>query len=70
MLTETHRSKVGVFGLVGVVIQSDEVEPRLDLITAATKHVVSAHALTAHLVTPEHKQEGEMSAKEPENFEK
>ena len=48
----THRSKLGVLGLVGVVIQSDEVESRLDLITASTKHVISADALTAPLIAP------------------
>lgn len=46
---------MGIFGLVGVVIQSNEVEPRLDLITATTKHMVFADTLASHLVTPEKK---------------
>ncbi|TNN41533.1 hypothetical protein EYF80_048293 [Liparis tanakae] len=45
----THRSKRGVLCLIGVVIQSDEVESRLHLIAASAEHVTSADALTTHL---------------------
>lgn len=48
----TYRSKLGVLSFVCVVIQTNEVEPRLHLITAAAEHVISAGALTGHLVTP------------------
>ena len=34
------------------MIQSDKVESRLNLVTATTEHVISAYALTAHLITP------------------
>lgn len=37
---------LGVLCLVGVVIQSDEVEAGLDLIAASPKHVLPAHTLT------------------------
>jgi len=50
--TVTHRSKFGIFSLVGVVIQRNEVESRLNLITATPKHVIFAHTLTAHRITP------------------
>ena len=48
----THRSKLGLLGFICVMIQSDEVESRLNLVTATTEHVISAYALTAHLITP------------------
>lgn len=49
---ETNGSKHGILCFIGVVIQSNEVETRLDLIAAPTKHVISASALTAQLITP------------------
>ncbi len=42
----THRSMFGVLCLVGVVIQSNEVEARLDLIASSSEHVLPAHALS------------------------
>lgn len=59
----THGSKLGVLGLVGVVIQSDEVESRLDLIAASPEHVISADALTAHLITPERHRKWKMMSR-------
>lgn len=47
-----YRSELGVLSFVCVVIQTNEVEPRLHLITASTEHVISAGALTGHLITP------------------
>lgn len=41
------------------MVQSNEVESRLNLIAATTEHVISADALTTHLVTPAGKQEVE-----------
>ena len=41
----THGSMLGVLCLIGVVIQSDEVETRLHLVAPASKHVLPAHAL-------------------------
>lgn len=41
-----HRSVLGVLRLVGVVIQSDEVETRLHLIAPASEHVLPAYALS------------------------
>ena len=55
----THGSKFGILSLVGVVIQSNEVESRLNLITATTKHVISADALTTHLITPARTEEAD-----------
>lgn len=55
----TYRSKLGILGLVRVVIQTDEVKSRLHLIAAPTEHVISADALTAHLITPVGRQEVE-----------
>lgn len=48
----TYRPKLGILGLIRVVIQTDEVKSRLHLIAAPTEHVMSADALAAHLVTP------------------
>lgn len=48
----TCRSELGVLSFVCVVIQTNEVEPGLHLITAAAEHVISAGALTGHLITP------------------
>lgn len=48
----TYRSKLGLLGFICVMIQSDEVESRFNLVTATTEHVISAYALTAHLITP------------------
>ena len=42
---------LGVLCLVGVVIQSDEVEAGLDLITASSKHVLPAHTLSCVRLT-------------------
>lgn len=47
-----YRSELGVLSFVCVVIQTNEVEPRLHLITAATEHVISAGALAGHLIAP------------------
>lgn len=55
----THRSKLGILGFICVVIQGDEVEPGLHLITAAAKHVISADTLPGHLITPAGTQEME-----------
>lgn len=55
----TYRSKLGVLGLVRVVVQTDEVKPRLHLIAAPTEHVIPADALAAHLITPVGRQEVE-----------
>lgn len=60
----THRPKVGVLSLVGVVIQTDEVKSRLHLIAAPPEHVISADTLTAHLVTPAGRQEVEEQSQE------
>lgn len=51
-MSVAYRSELGVLSFVCVVIQTNEVEPRLHLIAAATKHVISAGALTGHLITP------------------
>lgn len=48
----TYRSKLGVLCLVRIMIQSNEVESRLDLITLTSEHMISAGTLTAHLITP------------------
>lgn len=56
-LKGTHRSVLGVLGLVGVVIQSDEVEAGLDLITAPPEHVLPAHALSRVRITAVHRDE-------------
>ena len=50
-LRRAHGSVLGVLGLIGVVIQRDEVEARLDLIAASPKHVLPAHTLTRMRVT-------------------
>lgn len=42
----THRSVLGVLSLVGVVVQSDEVEARLHLVAALSEHVLPAHTLS------------------------
>lgn len=55
----TYRSKVGVLSFICVVIQSNKVESRLHLITATTKHVIPADALSAHLIAPAGRQERE-----------
>lgn len=55
--TVTYRSKLGLLGLIRVVIQTDEVKSRLHLIAAPTEHVISADTLTAHLITPVGRQE-------------
>ena len=47
----THRAVLGVLRLVGVVIQSDEVEARLHLIAAPAEHVLPAHTLPRVRVT-------------------
>lgn len=41
---------LGVLRLVGVVIQSDEVEAGLDLIAAPSEHVLPAHTLSRERV--------------------
>lgn len=46
MIKPTHRSILGVLCLVGVVIQSDEVETGLDLIAAPSEHVLPALTLS------------------------
>lgn len=42
---------LGVLGLVGVVIQSDEVETGVHLVAASSKHVLPAYALSRLRVT-------------------
>lgn len=51
MVEEAYRSVLGVLRLVGVVIQSDEVETRLHLIAPPPEHVLPADALTRVRVT-------------------
>lgn len=46
-----HRSVPGILCLVGVVIQSDEVETGLHLVTASSEHVIPAYALSSLRVT-------------------
>lgn len=42
---------LGVLGLVGVVIQSDEVETGLQLVAASSEHMLPAYALSRLRVT-------------------
>lgn len=50
-MIDTHGSELGVLCLVGVVIQSNEVEARLHLVAASSKHVQPAHTLSRVRVT-------------------
>lgn len=67
----THGPKLGVLGLVRVVVQTDDVKSRLHLIAASPEHVISAVTLTAHLVAPvggqevEDRRAGRKSGAEP-----
>lgn len=48
---DIYWSMFGVLSLVGVVVQGDEVEARLDLFAASSKHVLPARALSCVGVT-------------------
>lgn len=42
---QPYRAKLGILGLVGVVVQSDEVEPGFHLVTLTPKHVITTLTL-------------------------